>query len=348
MHVLQLGPYPPPHGGVQTNLVAIRRYLLRRGVACSVINLTRHRQADHEGLYFPKSSLGVAWRLLRIPFTIAHLHIGGNIPLRLLLLGMVVSLLPGRKTVLTLHSGGYPSSPEGSTARPRSLRGFVFRRFDRLIAVNQDLYQMFLRFGARPERVRLIPPHSLPSAEELADLPEPLSRFFQAHQPVLLSMGWLEPEYDFPLQIRALGRVRQQHPRAGLVILGGGRLEPALRALTDASGQAPDVLLAGDTPHSVALTAIARCDVFLRTTWYDGDAISVREALHLGTPVVATDNRMRPPGVILFPASEIDQLVQAIGQALASERQPPHTRESDDMNIAAVEGLYREMEGNCR
>ena len=27
MIILQMGPYPPPHGGVQTNLVAIRRYL---------------------------------------------------------------------------------------------------------------------------------------------------------------------------------------------------------------------------------------------------------------------------------------------------------------------------------
>ena len=29
MRVLQLGPYPPPHGGVQTNLVAIRAFLLK-------------------------------------------------------------------------------------------------------------------------------------------------------------------------------------------------------------------------------------------------------------------------------------------------------------------------------
>ena len=30
MRVVQLGPYPPPHGGVQTNLVAIREYLRRQ------------------------------------------------------------------------------------------------------------------------------------------------------------------------------------------------------------------------------------------------------------------------------------------------------------------------------
>ena len=29
MTVLQLGPVPPPHGGVQTNLIAIREHLRR-------------------------------------------------------------------------------------------------------------------------------------------------------------------------------------------------------------------------------------------------------------------------------------------------------------------------------
>jgi hypothetical protein len=34
----------------------------------------------------------------------------------------------------------------------------------------------------------------------------------------------------------------------------------------------------------------------MRPTFYDGDAISVRESLFLQTPVVATDNKMRSGG----------------------------------------------------
>jgi len=122
---------------VQTNLVAIRRYLLERGVPCRVINLTRYRQPDHDGVYFPGSAPGVLGLLARLPASIVHLHIGSAITGRLLLLGLVCALLPGRRAVLTLHSGGYPTSPEGRSARPRSWRGFVFRRFDRIIAVNE-------------------------------------------------------------------------------------------------------------------------------------------------------------------------------------------------------------------
>ena len=45
------------------------------------------------------------------------------------------------------------------------------------------------------------------------------------------------------------------------------------------------------------MQATARADVTLCTTLYDGDAVSVREGLDLGTPVIATENGMHPVGV---------------------------------------------------
>jgi len=69
----------------------------------------------------------------------------------------------------------------------------------------------------------------------------------------------------------------------------------------------------------VALHAIAKAGVFLRTTHYDGDSISLREVLHLGTPTVASENNMRPPGATLFQARDPDSLVRAIHAALTTQ-----------------------------
>ena len=86
--ILLLGPYPPPNGGVQTNLVAIRNYVVERGHRCSVINLTGFHQPDHDGVFFPKSAGSVVKLLFRLPSRIIHIHIGGELSVRLLLLGL--------------------------------------------------------------------------------------------------------------------------------------------------------------------------------------------------------------------------------------------------------------------
>ena len=107
--------------------------------------------------------------------------------------------------------------------------------------------------------------------------------------------------------------VRQKFPDAGLVLIGSGSLEQDLRE------QEFSAALRGT--HS----AVRRCpasrppcrrflalDLMLRTTLYDGDAVSVREALHVGTPVIASDNGMRPAGVHLIPKSDLHALLHAI------------------------------------
>jgi glycosyltransferase involved in cell wall biosynthesis len=345
MKLLLLGPYPPPHGGVQTNLVAIRRYLVARGIPCPVINLTRHRRPDAGGVFYPKSPFRVLRLLLTLDYDIVHLHLGGSLTPRLLGLALACCLVPGRKAVLTFHSGGYASSPEGKTARPDTLRGFVFRRFDRVIAVNQEIVDLFRRLGVASNRLRLICPHSvsLPAGE--VKLPEAIAAFYGAHAPVLLTVGLLEPEYDLPLQIMVLGRLRQRFPTAGLVIAGSGSLESDLLSRIAATPWAEHVLLCGDVPHEATLRAISQCDLFLRTTLYDGDSVAVREALHLGTPVIATDNGMRPKGVHLIPVSDPNSLCQACERLLASPAERHAGAGSGEENIRAVFELYRELAG---
>jgi len=330
-------------GGVQTNLVAIYRLLVERGHIACVINLTRFRRADTADVFYPDSAGQVLRLLFTLPAGIVHLHVGGGLSPRLLLLALACTLLPGRRSVFTFHSGGYPESPEGQSAGWWTWRGFVLRRFDRLIAVNAALAELFLRFGVKPDRVRVILPFVLPDRLPGDPLPEPLAAFYGAHDPVLVSMGWLEPEYDFELQISILAKVRQRRPNAGLAILGEGRLRPDLERARLASGCADHVLLAGDQPHEVALQAIAGAGVFLRTTFYDGDSISVREALHLGTPVVASDNRMRPPGTVLFPARDGDALCAAIDEALIRERPAAGVPGSGRRHIEGVLALYEEI-----
>jgi glycosyltransferase involved in cell wall biosynthesis len=328
---------------VQTNLVAIRRFLLSRGIPCAVINLTRHRREDGDEIYYPKNPLEVLRLLTRLQYDIIHLHFGGNLSTRLMMLALACCLMPRSKTVLTFHSGGYPLSKAGKNATPRTFRGFVLRRFDRVIGVNRELETLFRRFGVATGQIRLIYPHaiSLDSAE--GSLPDQLAQFFQAHSPTLLTVSGLEPEYDLSLQIDVLGQIRERFPDAGLVIIGSGSQEAGLRARIQSKPYAEHILLCGDVPHSVTLRAIAEADLFLRTTLYDGDSISVREALHIGTPVIATDNGMRPSGTRLIPCSDPDTLRRTIEQVLKHAAPERPEGDAGEQNIEELFELYQEL-----
>ncbi|MBV9300562.1 MAG: glycosyltransferase family 4 protein [Acidobacteriaceae bacterium] len=345
MRVVQLGPYPPPHGGVQTNLVAIRDYLCKQGIPCAVINITRHRRPEADEVYYPKSALGLIRDLFRRRYDIVHLHIGGIMPLRVVALAFVCTCVPWAKAILTFHSGGYPSSDEGRAAKKISVRGFVLRRFRFLIGVNEEIIDFYLKLGVPRSRTRLIPPHSVSVTTLAEGLEEPLVSFFAQHGPVLVSVCGLKPEYDLPRQIEALGYILRKHPKAGLAVIGSGPLEASLRVQINSTPYARHVLLCGDVPHPLTLSAIAGADVLLRTTLYDGDAISIREALFLGTPVIATDNGMRPEGVHLIPIGDTEALVRAVESVSRNgvERRPPPG--NDEQNLAKVLALYYEATG---
>jgi glycosyltransferase involved in cell wall biosynthesis len=192
----------------------------------------------------------------------------------------------------------------------------------------------------------LILPHSfLPEEQPAPAVPPALDSFFSAHSPVLISVGLLEPEYDLPLQIEALRNVREKFPLAGLVLIGSGSLDKELRGKIGACPYADQILLCGDVPHAVTLQAISRAQLMLRTTLYDGDAVSVREALHLGTPVIASDNGMRPAGVQLIPKSNLDALVQAIENSISQPASRKTACSRDASNLLAVLDFYRELTG---
>jgi len=342
MRVTQLGPFPPPNGGVQTNLVAIHERCLGRGWDSSVVNLTRFRSANQTKVHYPQGALGVLGALCKLKPQIAHLHIGGNLTPRLLGLGAVLKHMQVEASVLTLHSGGYPSTPVGKAASPWSWRGICMQQFDAVVAVNEELAAMLLRFGVGPAKLRVVPPYVLPAWPE-EEVPDPLKSFFLRWDSVLISMGWLEQEYDYQLQIEVMKQVVREFPQTGLLILGEGRERDALTAQILESELQNHVLLAGDWPRRVALAALSRSRMLLRTTWYDGDAISIREALHYQVPVIATDNGMRPEGVILVAAREAEGLSRAIRACLGRDAPARLKQSANHAHIDSILDLYQEL-----
>jgi glycosyltransferase involved in cell wall biosynthesis len=73
-------------------------------------------------------------------------------------------------------------------------------------------------------------------------------------------------------------------------------------------------------PYSVSFTRlIQKCDLVVRPTSSDGDALTIREALFLNKPVIASNIVQRPEGTILFENRNSEGLFQKIKETLSNQ-----------------------------
>lgn len=104
--------------------------------------------------------------------------------------------------------------------------------------------------------------------------------------PVILAVGRLTEQKDFPTLMRAFACVRADRP-VRLVILGEGRLRPDLEQLAASLGIRADVDMPGFVPNPFQY--MARASLLVLSSLYEGLPGVVIQALACGCPVVSTD-----------------------------------------------------------
>jgi glycosyltransferase involved in cell wall biosynthesis len=153
--------------------------------------------------------------------------------------------------------------------------------------------------------------------------------WFQGDRPpVLLAVGALIPQKDYPNLLHAMVRVRASTP-ARLVILGEGRDRPMLEALISELGLGDAVALPGFVKNPYAYMSAA--DVFVMSSGWEGLPTVLVEALCCGARIVSTDCPSGPREILrageygrLVAVGQPDQLAEAILETLGSEvRRPP-------------------------
>jgi glycogen(starch) synthase len=253
-----------------------------------------------------------------------HVHTNGHNRrswLLALLCGLAGRSSGGR--ILTLHSGMAPAYLVQSSTWDRKLAALVCALYAKVICVSPPIQAAVVSLGIPPERTEIAPAFLNADFSQVF-LDTRLLAWVKRHQPLFSTTLFFRPEYGFELLVEGLARLRQRYPSFGCVVMGSGeRRDDAIQRVREA-GLEDNLLLTGDVDHDRCLALISRTDVFVRPTLQDGDSISVREALSLGIPVVASDTGMRPAGAILFRTGDVDSMVAKIEHAI-SARQTPTT-----------------------
>jgi glycosyltransferase involved in cell wall biosynthesis len=235
--------------------------------------------------------------------------------------------ISGTDTRIVLSQRNHPSvHHEAATDAKVSNRSPLFNRFygraDAIVAVSDGVADDLAAYAGLPRsRIRTIYNAVYNDALVAAAAQEPDHPWFrEPGGPMILAAGKLKQQKDFPTLLRAFAKVRAARP-ARLVILGEGPDREALLSLVAELGLQDSVSLPGFAQNPFAM--MARANLFVLSSAFEGLPGVLIQALCCGCPVVATDCPSGPMEILeggrhgaLVRVGDSDAMASEIASAL--------------------------------
>jgi glycosyltransferase involved in cell wall biosynthesis len=278
-------------GGAEQHLLALLPALRAEGIDARFLSLDGgldadrfHRALDERDVPYervrcgfdlsPRLAVQVARSIRRLAPDLVHTHM-----VHADVYGSLAARLAHRPFVSTRHNDDrYLLGPFRHVDRA-AMHGAA-----RIVAISDAVKRFHIEAGLPAEKLVTIhygldePPRA-PSEVTPTDLGIP------SGSPLLLAIGRLIEQKDHATLLRAFAQIRTTRPDAHLAILGWGRLERELRRQSAELGLTGSVHLPGRVEPRDWL---ARADVFVHTSRWEGFGIVLLEAMLARLPVVAT------------------------------------------------------------
>ena len=171
-----------------------------------------------------------------------------------------------------------------------------------------------------------------PRLEELASEDAPHEWLQRKPLPVIVGMGRLTRQKGFDTLVRAFAEIQDGTP-SRLILLGEGQDREDLQELARSLRVHERFLLAGfqGNPYSW----LARADLFVLSSAWEGSPNALTEALALGVPCVSTDCPSGPNEILqqgrygpLVPVGDWERLANAMRITLRTPKPAPVLREA--------------------
>lgn len=227
----------------------------------------------------------------------------------------------------------------------------MYRMADGAVAISKGVGDdLAAHAGIVPERLTVIYNPINVEAVQRAARDDPGHPWLRDSIPVILAVGRLTYQKDFSTLLRAFARLRAMRP-ARLIVLGQGEDRAALDSLAAGLGVAGDVAFPGYTTNPFAY--MARAQVFVLSSRWEGFGNVLVEALACGLPVVSTDCPSGPREILddgafgaLVPVGDDRAMAAAIAEAI--DHPPPTERQwarATCFAPAAIMAQYAEVLG---
>lgn len=218
-----------------------------------------------------------------------------------------------------------------------------FARNDGMISVSRGVADDYARLiDWDPGAIAVAPnPVVVPGLADRAREPVDHPWFQPGEPPVILSIGRLQVQKDYPTLLRAFARFRQRH-EARLVILGEGPRRDEIAAEAEALGVSDSFAMPGFVSNVYAY--LARSRMFVLSSAWEGSPNVLVEAMAVGTPVVATNCPSGPEEILegghlapLVPVGSPQELADAMERIWRDPPDPDTLGASVDERYSAAQ-----------
>lgn len=341
MKVLLVGSYPPPIGGNTVHIKRLKEYLTDQGLDVTVIDyLTNDGSEKGEGVMtLPAGLLPKVFLFLQLIMnterrTIVHFHVSAMG--RFKKLAPILSVIFWRqRRLLTIHSGSFIK--ETGHGWLKLYMRFLVRLFHAIISVNEDQRAFLIQLGFPARSIFVIPAY-LPQKPDSSLVPQEV-KALRACRKLVITSGYLTPTYDYETLIDCIAHLPSDY---GFIFAFYAVYDPTYETrIYQRLFNFKNVLVLRDQTPDVFLSILNMCDIYVRTTLTDGDAVAVREAIHCGKQVFATDSIARPLGCSTFPTGDSKALLRLFNtpaEGQTSAEVPQH-------NGAKILEIYRQLYG---
>lgn len=229
----------------------------------------------------------------------------------------------------------------------RALMRPVYSRCHGVVAVSNgvadDLSQ---QLGLSRDRIQTI--YNPVVSDQLAvRSQEPAPKLANVKRPIILAVGRLTAQKDYPTLLRAVAKLRKS-VGANLVILGEGELRGQLERLAAELGISDHVTMPGFVENPYAW--MRQSDVFVMSSAWEGLPTVLIEAMACGAPVVSTDCPSGPSEILeggkwggLVPVGDHEALANAILVSLESEGKPDVRLRAGTFNVTTAVDNYLQL-----
>lgn len=331
MKVLQVGALPNP-------IVGISIHVERLSLACHEIGIQVEVFDPHSGrkkmrilpfrVVRPNSNplvnlASLLFHLLKFDGEVIHFHSSrmGNF----LKAAPAFIWLSKAKKIISVH-GSFQHSWQDYNSFQRFLTKLFLKRANHIIVGNESIkFLMVHQMGVQPSQISIIPFFLPPSEGDFKRATQNGQRFLEAkafiekYPRCALICGSFDKLYGFHTLVDAIREY--QIYDIGFIFVFYSRANQEYRDfILKNVNYLPNIKVFEDLFNNEFLSILRNVDLFIRASSQDGDSIALREAIHLGKRVIATDAVTRPEGCLLFRYGDANGLASKILEAVKDEK----------------------------